>query len=54
VDHSEESVRALFKRQIEPFGWRVGGPVAAENSSGGGATSTREADDHAALLGQAR
>ena len=44
MDHSEESVRALLKRQLEPHGWRVGGPVAAENSSGGGATSTREVD----------
>ena len=44
MDHSEESVRALLKRQLEPHGWRVGGPVAAENSSGSGATSTREVD----------
>ncbi len=44
VGTSEESVRALLKRQLEPAGWRVGGPVAAENSSGGGATSTREVD----------
>ena len=44
MDHSEESVRALLKRQLEPHGWRVGGPVAAENSSGGGASSTREVD----------
>lgn len=44
MDHSEESIRSLLKRQLEPHGWRVGGPVAAENSSGGGATSTREVD----------
>ena len=44
MDHSEESVRALLKRQLEPHGWRVGGPVAAENSMGGGASSTREVD----------
>ena len=44
MDHSEESVRALLKRQLEPHGWRVGGPIAAENSSGGGASSTREVD----------
>jgi hypothetical protein len=42
VSHSEDSVHALLKRQLEPHGWRVGGPVAAENSSGSGATSTRE------------
>ena len=41
---NEDSVRALLKRQLEPHGWRVGGPVAAENSSGGGASSTREVD----------
>ena len=44
MNHSEESVRALLKRQLEPHGWRVGGPIAAENSSGGGATSPREVD----------
>ncbi len=44
MNHSEESVRALLKRQLEPHGWRVGGPVAAEISSGGGASSTREVD----------
>ena len=44
MNHSEDSVRALLKRQLEPHGWRVGGPVAAENSSGGGASSTREVD----------
>ena len=44
MDHSEESIRSILKRQLEPYGWRVGGPIAAENSSGGGATSTREVD----------
>ena len=44
MDHSEESIRSILKRQLEPHGWRVGGPIAAEISSGGGATSTREVD----------
>ena len=44
MNHTEDSVRALLKRELEPRGWRVGGPVAAENSSGGGASSTREVD----------
>ena len=45
VNHSEESVRALLKRQLEPHGWRVGGPVAAENSSGGGESFALSAID---------